>query len=242
MGGVHAAGVPAHSLVGVGEASPTYTPESTCWTVIRGAAAGSPADRDELARRYLGVVRAYLAARWRGSALRDDLDDAVQEVFVECFREGGALKAVGAGRVPSFRAFLYGVVRNVARRFESRPALAAVPLPEVAADDESLSRLFERSWARAIMAEAAQLQRRQAGERGEAAVRRVELLRLRFEDGLPIRTIAERWGVEAAKLHHDYALARQEFRAALLEVVVFHHPGSPAAVEEEAASLLKALS
>jgi RNA polymerase sigma-70 factor (ECF subfamily) len=65
------------------------TPESTCWTVIRAAAAGSPTDRDELARRYLGVVRAYLAARWRGSALRRDVDDAVQEVFVECFRSVG---------------------------------------------------------------------------------------------------------------------------------------------------------
>jgi hypothetical protein len=72
-------------------------PESTCWTVIRAAAAGSPADRDELARRYLGVVRDYLAARWRGSALRPDLDDAVKEVFVERFREGGALEAAGAG-------------------------------------------------------------------------------------------------------------------------------------------------
>jgi hypothetical protein len=44
--------------------------ESTCWTVIRAAAAGSSKDRDELARRYLSVVRAYLSARWRGSALR----------------------------------------------------------------------------------------------------------------------------------------------------------------------------
>jgi hypothetical protein len=34
------------------------TAESTCWTVIRAAAAGSAADRDELARRYLGVIRA----------------------------------------------------------------------------------------------------------------------------------------------------------------------------------------
>src|SRR5262249_51193629 len=99
------------------------TSESTCWTVIRAAAAGSPADRDELGRRYLGVVRAYLAARWRGSALRDNADDATQEVFVECFRQGGAVEAAGAGRVPAFRAFLYGVVRNVARRFESRPAV-----------------------------------------------------------------------------------------------------------------------
>jgi len=216
--------------------------ESTCWTVIRAAAAGSSTDREELARRYLGVVRAYLAARWGGSALREDLDDAAQEVFVECFRQGGALEAAGAGRVPSFRAFLYGVVRNVARRFESRPARAAGSLPDVAADEGSQSRVFERTWAQAIMAEAAQLQKSRAFDLGDEAQRRVELLRLRFEEGLPIRTIAARWGVDSARLHHTYALARQEFRAALLEVVAFHQPGSPAELEREAASLLQALS
>jgi RNA polymerase sigma-70 factor (ECF subfamily) len=92
------------------------------------------------------------------------------------------------------------------------------------------------------MAEAARLQQQQAGERGPEAVRRVELLRLRFEDNLPIRTIAERWGVPAAGLHHAYAQARKEFKAALLEVVAFHHPGSPSDVEQEAAALLNALS
>jgi RNA polymerase sigma-70 factor (ECF subfamily) len=227
---------------GVGERRPLPSSESTCWTVIRAAASGSPTDREEWARHYLGVVRTYLTARWRGSAQRPDLDDAVQEVFVECFKEGGALQAAGAGRVPSFRAFLYGVVRNVARRFESRPVRAAGLLPELAANEASLSRLFERSWAQALMAEAARLQRQQASQGGPEAVRRVELLRLRFEEGLPIRTIAERWGVPAATLHHAYALARQEFRAALLQVVAFHHPGSPAEVEQEAASLLRALS
>src|SRR5262245_5871579 len=140
------------------------TTDSTCWTVIRAAAAGSPADREELARRYLGVVRAYLTARWRTSALLGERDDAAQEVFVECFRQGGLLDAVGTGRVSSFRAFLYGVIRNVARRFESRPIRAAGPLPEVAADDASQSRVFDRTWAQALMVEAAQLQRRQAAE------------------------------------------------------------------------------
>jgi RNA polymerase sigma-70 factor (ECF subfamily) len=218
------------------------SPGSTCWTVIRAAAAGSPADREELARRYLGVVRAYLAARWRGSRLWPDLEDAVQEVFVECFRQGGALEAAGAGRVPSFRAFLYGVIRNVARRFESRSVRAAAPLAITQANEEGLSRVFERTWAQAIMTEAAQRQQRQASERGPEAVRGVELLRLRFEECLPIRAIAQRWGVAAAGLHHAYAKARQEFRAALLEVVAFHHPGSAAEVEQEAASLLKALA
>ncbi len=186
-------------------------PESTCWTVIRAAAAGSPGDREELARRYLGVVRAYLAARWRGAPILADLDDAGQEVFVECFRGGGVLDAAAAGRVPSFRAFLYGVVRNVARRFESRPA-RTVDLPsELTADDATQSRLFDRTWAESLMAEAAQLQQTRAKERGGEFARRVELLRLRFEENKPIRTIAEQWGVPTAELHHAYAQARQEF-------------------------------
>jgi hypothetical protein len=218
------------------------TSESTCWTVILAAAAGSPADREELARRHQDVVHAYLAARWRGSALRDDLDDATQEVFVECFRRGGAVEAAGAGRVPGFRAFLYGVIRNVARRFESRPVRAAGRSSEVVADESRQLRLFDRSWARAIMAEAAQGQRARAHERGPEAVQRVELLRLRFEENVPIRAIAERWGVGARSLHHAYAVARKEFKAALLEVVAFHQPGTPVELEEEAASLLKALS
>jgi RNA polymerase sigma-70 factor (ECF subfamily) len=92
------------------------------------------------------------------------------------------------------------------------------------------------------MAEAAQLQTRRARERGPEAVRRVELLRLRFEENLPIRVIAQSWGVPSAGLHHANALARQEFRAALLEVVAFHHPGSPAEVEQEAADLLQVLA
>jgi RNA polymerase sigma-70 factor (ECF subfamily) len=218
------------------------TQESTCWTVIRAATAGSPAEREELAQRYLAVVRAYLAARWRGSPLGSELDDAIQEVFVECFRQGGVLEAAGAGRVPSFRAFLYGVIRNVARRFESRPVRTAGPLPEIAAHEDSLSRLFERTWAQSIMTKAAQLQQQRASACGPEAVQRVELLRLRFEEGLPIRAIAERWSVAAAELHHAYARAREEFRVALLEVVAFHHPGNPAEVEQEAAGLLKALS
>src|SRR2546421_76794 len=134
------------------------TPESTCWTVIRAAAAGSPTDREQLARRYVNVVRAYLAARWRGSPLLAECDDGGQE-----------------------------------------------------------------------------------GGRGPEAVGGVELLQLRFAETLPIRTIAARWGVDPARLHHDYAIARQEFRAALLEVVAFHQPGSPVELEQEAASLLKAL-
>jgi DNA-directed RNA polymerase specialized sigma24 family protein len=199
-------------------------PESTCWTVIRGAAADNGADRAELACRYLDVVRAYLAARWKWATLLADLDDAGQEVFVECFQQGGVLDAATMGRVTSFWAFLYGVSRNVARRFENRPALAALP-SDIEAIEDGPSRLFERTWARSLMVEAARLQRERARERGVEAIRRVELLRLRFEGNLSIRAIAESWGVPAAGLHHDYALARREFKAILLEVVAFRQPG-----------------
>jgi hypothetical protein len=92
------------------------------------------------------------------------------------------------------------------------------------------------------MSEAALLQQRWATERGPEVVQRVDLLRLRFEGNLPIRTIAVHWGVPAAGVHHAYALAPKKFKAALLEVVAFHHPGSPAEVEQEAESLLTALS
>jgi RNA polymerase sigma-70 factor (ECF subfamily) len=58
----------------------------------------------------------------------------------------------------------------------------------------------------------------------ERTRRRVELLRLRFQGGLAIREIAARWNADAAKLHHEYATARDEFRAALRWVVAFHMP------------------
>jgi RNA polymerase sigma-70 factor (ECF subfamily) len=69
-------------------------------------------------------------------------------------------------------------------------------------------------------------------------VARVEILRLRFEDDMPIRDIAERRNVDAARLHHDYAQARAEFQTALRDVVRAHEGGSPGDVERECARLL----
>jgi RNA polymerase sigma-70 factor (ECF subfamily) len=220
-------------------------PESTCWTLIRGAAAGRAADRDTFARHYAPAVRAYLAARWRSAPLLADLDDAAQDVFLACFRTGGALARADAGR-GGFRPFLYGVVRNVALRYERHRARhrehpAANEL-ELAARDAELSSVFDRAWATEVMRQAAQRQAERAAAQGRAAMRRVKLLRLRFQDGLPIREIARLWHADAAKLHHEYAQARAEFRAALLDVVAFHHPGPRAAVEQEAADLLRCLS
>jgi hypothetical protein len=79
------------------------TSESPCWTVIRAAAAGSPAGREELACRYLGLVRAYLGARWRGSALNNDLKDAMQKVFVDVPNYAKCLRSPDGQRQPGER-------------------------------------------------------------------------------------------------------------------------------------------
>ncbi|MFL5341385.1 MAG: sigma-70 family RNA polymerase sigma factor [Gemmataceae bacterium] len=214
--------------------------ELTSWTLIRDAAAGDAAARDRFGQVYLQVVRAYFTARWRGA--RHDVEDAAQDVFVECFRAGGLLAKADPERDGGFRAFLLGAARNVARRHETRVRPAAELPAELPADESGPAEAFERAWARALVREAARIQEQRAWASGPAAVRRVELLRLRFGDGLPIREIAARWGVDAAWLHHQYATARDDFRSALREVVAFHHPdASPAEAERECGELIRLL-
>src|SRR5262249_33246299 len=158
-----------------------------CWTVIEAAASGSAKERDAFAARYDPMIRAYLGARWRRSPHLADLDDAAQEVFLECLRRGGALDRAERTRASGFRAFLYGVVRHVALRIESGEALERsrrhseedIPLEDVKADAPALSRAFDRSWATALIREAALRQADAASRSGDAASRRVELLRLR---------------------------------------------------------------
>ncbi len=223
--------------------------DSTCWTLIRGAAAGRLEDREDFARRYIAVVRAYLGHRWRASRLIDELDDVVQEVFLECFREDGVLDRIRENQPGSFRAFLYGVTRNVALRCEKRIGRLRNRQPstgldsEIAVPDEvTLSRVFDRAWARTLMRQAGNLQEERARENGPQARRRVELLRLRSQEDLPIREIARRWKADAAQVHKDYAKARKEFTAALEEVLAFHHPGCTAVeIEEKCAEVLELL-
>jgi len=217
--------------------------------VIRGAAAGRAADRDEFARRYLPVVRAYLCARWRGTRLIAEVEDAVQEVFLDCFRDEGALTRADPDRASGFRTFLFGVTRNVALRLERKRARERVRIPpggldvdRIEAGDPELSTVFDRAWAVSIIEQAGKRQLELAREQGPDAERRYEILRLRFEGGLAIRDIARRLDLEPARAHKEYARAREEFRAALLQVVAFHSPGLPGEVERESVRLLGLLS
>ncbi len=193
---------------------------STCWEMIEGAADGCSGLRDDFARRYTPVVHGFLRYRWRGTSLLSEVDDATSEVFVECFRLGGVLEKTDPTRSGGFRAFFYGVIRNIARRFEEARANSreqqqpstAFDLDEQTARETSLSQVFDRSWAESILNEARTRYRLAAEQEGEEALRRVDLLRLRFEDDVPIREIATRWKVDVDKVHQQYRLARREFR------------------------------
>jgi RNA polymerase sigma factor (sigma-70 family) len=216
--------------------------------MIRNATAGDETARALFARRYLPCVRAYLAARWRGGPLAGEVEDAVQEVFLDCFRSGGALARLDPARASSFRAFLYGLARNAALHVETRRARDLARRdkdsfhPEaLARRDESLSRVFDREWARRLLNEAEALQATRAAEQGPQGLRRVEILRLRFREGLPIRDIAKRWGDDPARVHTEYARARKEFLRALQEVLDLGESCPPAKVKEECDCLLELL-
>lgn len=206
--------------------SMTTIPErETCWTMIRRAAEGDAAARGEFVRHYAEPLRAYFAARWRAGAL-----------------ERGA-------QASSFRAFLAGVARNVALRIEQRRARdharvppAAIELDERAGREEAASAVFDRAWARSVMRQAAERLRMRALAEGGPEARRVELLRMRFDEGLPIRRIAALWNEAPALLHHEYALAREDFRRALLDLVGRLGTGTSGESEAEVGRLLALLS
>lgn len=87
-------------------------PSSTIWSVIEEAASGDPESRNQFARTYLPAVSAYLGARWAGSELSQRVDDAAQDVFVECFKHEGPLQRVSREETKSFRAYLYGIASD----------------------------------------------------------------------------------------------------------------------------------
>lgn len=219
--------------------------DSTRWSILRRAAAGVPEDQTEFARRYEGVIRAYLRARWRGTPLLEELEDAAQQVFIDCLKENGALAALDPERGSGFRPFLFGVVRNVARaterkhaRSRERQSPSSVDLEMIAAREESFATAFDREWARGVLRQAAELYLSRARQDGPEAVQRHRLLELRYGEGLPIRAIAARWGVDAALLHREFPKARDEFKRSLLDVVRDLDGLGSEALETECARLL----
>ena len=221
-------------------------PPSTCWNVLQGAADGNADALEEFAKTYSPILRAYFTARWRGSPMQADMEDAVQEVFVDFFKEGGALARLDSGRTGRFRPFLFGVARNVALRCETRRARRRERhgglQSDLLADEESVPTVFLRAWAHHLVERAAADHALAAAEQGPDAQRRVELLCLRFYDGHAIREIADLWNEDPARLHREYRKARKEYRDALLRVLALQSPAAtPAELERRGETILSCL-
>jgi DNA-directed RNA polymerase specialized sigma24 family protein len=221
-------------------------PADTCWSVLRAASLGDAAARSTFSRSYAAAIRSYLEARWRGRILSSETDDATQEVFFECLKPGGVLERADAQR-GDFRGLLFGVTRNVARRFEQRALARGHVRPEdsawlqhIASDEPGQATLFERSWAQAVMRQTKRMHRERALADGQAGQRRIELLERRFGSDEAIREIAAEWGVPAQDVHNAYRKARTEFYGCLREVVAFHAPAG-ADLDAECRRLLSQL-
>lgn len=225
---------------------PFPDPAETSWSLIERAAGGDGPARSRFGRSYLPLVRSILATRWRGTALVSEVDDATQETFLECFRPAGPLERADRAK-GTFRDFLFGIARNVAARFEARAARG----PRMAVSDSALrpepvdrsddfSQLCDREWARSLMREAGLLQKERAQD--AAAQHRVELLRLRFAEGLPIRAIAAQWKSDVDAVHRSYSRAREEFRLCLRAVVARHAVRTEADLDAECRRLFELLA
>lgn len=225
------------------------SPDSTetCWTVLRAASKGDAEARQSFSRSYLDTIRGYLTVRWRGRVLAGETEDATQEVFLECLKAGGVLDRADPLR-GNFRGLLFGVTRNVARRFEERALEKGRLRPEdsawvqeIAADDPGQATLFDQNWARVLMRQSKRLHCERALADGTAGQRRVELLERRFGSDEAIREIAADWGVPAQEVHNAYRKARTEFYGCLREIVAFHTPAG-ADLDAECRRLLALLS
>jgi RNA polymerase sigma-70 factor (ECF subfamily) len=196
-------------------------PDQTSWTLIRRAADGDAPSRQDFAERFTPLVRRQLERRWRGTPLLADLEDATQDVLVACLEDGGVLGRAAASPPPSFHGYLFGVVRNIARGFEKRRVRVREThdggdaVEATASPATTLGRMHDRAAAREVLRRAAARHLELARTEGDGALRRCEILRLRFEEGLEVRAIAERWGEDPAKVHQEYRRARREFRRSL---------------------------
>ena len=206
--------------------------QETCWTVVHAAANGDNDARATFSRNYSAAIRGFLEARWRGRRFATELDDAVQEVFVECLKPGGILERARPEN-GDFRGLLFAATRNVARRFEERAVRRGCVPPEdsawlerIADDEPGQATLFDRSWARTLVRQASARHRERALAEGDSGRRRIQLLERRFGNDEAIRTIAAERGVPAQEVHNAYRKARREFYLCLREVVAFHRPAA----------------
>ncbi len=123
------------------------TSESTCWTVIQALAAGGSSDREELARRYLGVVRAYLAVAVAGVAAAGRSGRRRPGSLRRVLSPGACWRPRRLVTCPASAPFSTASSATSPAASRAGPSAPPTRCRTIATDEESQSRLFERTWA-----------------------------------------------------------------------------------------------
>ncbi len=201
----------------------TATSAAATWRMVQAAAEGDERARATFAQRYGNTVQRWLWFRWRHTPLRSYVDDAVQDVFVECLKPRGALSHVHPELAPhGFDAFLRGVVHHVAcrverseaRNFRHRRRLiegAIPPAPPRLGSPEQL----DHRWAQERIRTALRELDRQSPPMAHSLR---EFLRMHFEKELTVREIAALWREPVNRVHELRRRACRRFRECLLRV------------------------
>lgn len=194
----------------------------TSWQLVGLAGANGDDARREFALRYECFARRVLAKRWRGTSFAMFFDDAVQEVFVECFKSHGVIEKADPTRNSSFRSLLFQVIIHVASRFEHsgrnhRTLHIGQDLTEfLQVDDQSGYESVTREEVNELVREAL---RRMANHENDDIRRWATLLDRHACHDETIISMASHDTEVAAKLHREYAKAKKECRATLVDVV-----------------------
>ena len=206
-------------------------PGTTCWTVLKSVARGSDKAKKDFSRRYAPAVRAYLETRWLADPLRNKVEQGLRLAFEECYGRTEDLPQELSTHDAEFRRFLFEMTTIVAHRIEAEKE------SPFDGNEEVLKANFDRAFVRLLLLQAAV--RHAANVKGDPeALRRLELLRLRYYGGMELDSIANVWHVERDKLDEDYEQARREFETALMEVVTYHHPRPKEQIWEECEGFL----
>ncbi len=237
-------------LGGAGRAFPT-----TAWGILQGAKEGHPTERRSCLERLVAAYwkPVYCAIRRGWAKTNEDAKDLTQEFFTTQVLEGVLLDRFDPSR-GSFRAFLKGALANFmghaardAARLKRGGGARTIPLDMNDADLEgivpdaatlSAEEVFDRAWARTVLAQALRLAERRLREEGKAEA--FEIFR-RYdleggEEGQSYAEIGRALGLDADAVKNHLTRARREFRRAAADVL-YDTVDSP----EELAAELKRL-
>ena len=125
---------------------------------------------------------------------------------------------------------MYSVVGHVADRIERTNGVrrmaqepSGTGLDAFAHTEATLSRVFDRAWVE-MVTRSAWLRMAERVDRGAEGRDRIQILDLRFKEGLSSGEIAERLGLESGYVYQQLRNAKRDFRTALIEVVGSYHP------------------